>query len=654
MSASHPALFTQVLTAQEFHFDEFTLDRSRYRLQRGERPLRLEKLPMELLILLVQRRGELVSREEIAEQLWGKDVFVDVDHSINTAVRKVRMALRDDPDHPRFVETIVGKGYRFAAPVTCTNGDARAGSGSAESEIGPKSTVEARAISGPAPVTIERAVVPMWLIYIAVGIAVLAVLIFAVVRRREAGQKTSPATAIKALAVLPLRNLSGDPNQEYLADGLTEAITGRLSGIQHLRVISRTSAMHFKDSKLSAPEIARTLHVDALVEGSVIRDGSRIRVTAQLIRGPSDDHFWSETYDRDFADALSLESDIAQSIAAKVRITISGPERERLAAARAVSPQVYEDYLKGWFALDNPEHPKSEVQKALQYFQAAINKDPTFAPAYLGLAIAYDELGSTFMGDAPQETLPKEIAAVQKALALEPDFAEAHAMLASMQQKQWHWGEAQSEYTLALKLKPSDAHICAGFAQWLVYQGRADEALAEVRHARELDPFAITGTDTGWILFNARRYQEAIQEYRSALSVRPDDVNALWNLGFALLANHQPEEAITTLQKAVPISNRSSGILATLVAAYAQSGQRTDALRILDEIRKRKQAGYVPAGAFVYAYVGLGDYDQAFAWLDHAYQEHSNVMQFLKVNPFFDPLRGDARFSDVLQRVGLN
>ena len=302
-------------TGQVFQFGDFTLDQARYRLQRGERILRLERRPMELLFLLVERGGELVKREEVADRLWGTTVFVDVDQSINTAVRKIRIVLRDDPDRPRFIETVVGKGYRFAAPVT-VNGEA-----AASATTGLSATLH----TDPLGENTVREVVsteqnrkrPFVVKLLASAAAVLAILAtgWLAIDVHRAGTVAQPA--IKSLAVLPLKDLSCDPRQEYLADGMTEALISRLSGIHGLRVISRTSAMRLKDSKLSLPEIAKTLQVDAVVEGSVIRQGNRIRVTAQLIRGSSDQHFWSEVYDRELGDVLALQSDISQAIAAE-------------------------------------------------------------------------------------------------------------------------------------------------------------------------------------------------------------------------------------------------------------------------------------------------------------------------------------------------
>ncbi len=461
-----------------------------------------------------------------------------------------------------------------------------------------------------------------------------------------------PARASGHLPYFPLENLSGNSEQDYLADGMTEALIGRLSMIKGLRVISRTSSMQFKGTRTPVPQIAKTLSVDALVEGSVIREGNRIRVHAQLIRAATDEHFWSETYDRDLQDVLALQSDVAQSIARKVAVTVTGEEHARLTAARSVSPEVYESYLKGQFALEK-SNSRSEFEESIAYFEEAIKRDPTFAPAYVGLAAAHSNLGTVMIGAPAEEERPKAIAAARKALELDPELADAHVILANMQQRQWHWVEAEAEYKRALEITPNDAYAHGGFASWLLCQARTDEALAWARRGRELDPVAVSGDDVGWILFNARRYDEAVQEFRSLLAVRPDDANALWSLGFVLIAKEQSNEAIPVLEKAFSISDRSPGIIGVLVRAYAHSGRRSDALRLLAELKKRKQAGYIPAGAFVNAYLGLGENEEAYVWLEQAYKEQSNLLQWLKVHPYFDPLRDDPRFKNLLRRVGL-
>jgi len=457
---------------------------------------------------------------------------------------------------------------------------------------------------------------------------------------------------IKSLAVLPLKNLSGDATQEYLADGMTDALIGRLSAIHDLRVISRTSVMRFKNPQLSVPEIARTLNVDAIVEGSVMREGNRIRVTAQLIRGSTDEHFWSETYDRELRDVFTLQGELAQSIAEKVKVTVTGEEHERLTAARSVAPEVYESYLKGQFKL-NSSNSRTELERSVGYFEEAIQRDPTFAASYVGMAAAYSELGTVYIGAPPAETRPKVMAAARKALALDPDIAEAHVLLANTLQEEWNWTEAEAEYNRALDLNPNSADAHMMLALWLLCQGRTDEAVAWARRGRELDPLAVSGEIIGWILFQSHRYDEAIHELRSLVAVRQDDVSALSDLGFVLIANNQSDDAIPVLKKAISVSDGSPAATGVLIRAYARAGRRSDALRLLAELQRRRKKGYVPAGAFVNAYLGLGENDQAFTWLEEAYKEQSNILQFVKVHPFFDPIRGDPRFTDLVRRVGL-
>jgi len=480
-------------------------------------------------------------------------------------------------------------------------------------------------------------------------VVVLAIAIYVITRARRAN---SAQTKIGSLAVLPVKNLSGDPSQEYLADGMTDALIARLSTIHGLRVISRTSVMQFKNPRISVPEIARMLHVDAVVEGSLMREGNRIRVTTQLIRGASDEHFWSETYDRDVRDVFAVQSELAQSIARKVQVTITGAEQARLTSARPVAPEVYESYLKGRFAY-NKSNTRAGEEESIGYFEHAIEIDPTFAPAYVGLAAAYNDLGTVVIGDPPAQTRAKALSAVRKALELEPDLADAHVLLANLQQEQWHWADAEAEYRRALELSPNDADAHAGLASWLMCQGRTDEALAWARRGRELDPLAVSGANMGWILFQSHRYKEAIRELRSALAVQPDDIDVLLYLGFTLIANSQSEDAIPVLERAVSISHRSPAAIGVLIRAYSHAGRRKDALRLVAELKQRHKAGYLPAGAFVNAYLGLGESDQAFVWLEQAYKEQSNILQFLKVHPYFDPIRNDPRFRDLLRRTGL-
>jgi TolB-like protein/tetratricopeptide (TPR) repeat protein len=487
---------------------------------------------------------------------------------------------------------------------------------------------------------------------LAVGMGLVAAAWFGL---RHKGNAPQPQAAgkIESLAVLPLRNLSGDPAQQYLADGMTEALIGELAHIHNLRVISHTSVMRFQDGQTSAPEIARTLNVDALVEGSVIREGNRIRVTAQLIRGTTDEHFWSESYDRELRDALALESEVARGIADRVEVTVSGDEQRRLTQVRAVAPEVYVVYLKGRSALER-SRTRNEIEESLQFFKEAVREDPKFAPAYAGMANAYGKLGTIYFGEPPAETRARTKSAAEKALSLDPDLAEAHELLGNVLESEWHWGEAETEYRRALELNPNSAEAHNWLARWLSCQGREDEAVAEGERGRQLEPGAYPGLEVAWVLFLGHRFKDAERELRSGLAVEPGSVEMLWYLGFVLIAENRPDEAVPLLEKAAAMSQRSPGVLGVLVRAYAHAGRRSDALRVLEELKERSRKQYVPAGALVNAYLGLDDKEQAFVWLGRAYREQSNLLQYLKVHPYFDPVRDDPRFVDLQRRVGLN
>jgi TolB-like protein/DNA-binding winged helix-turn-helix (wHTH) protein/tetratricopeptide (TPR) repeat protein len=613
--------------SRTIQFGNFEADLRAGELRRDGSRIKLQEQPFRVLTLLLEHPGKVVSREELRNKLWPADTFVDFDHSLNAAIRRLRDALGDSAENPKFVETVSRRGYRFLAPV---NGE---------------QTVIAVA---PQPSTSQhRRMMVAAGVVLLLGIGALALML------RNGGAKSSREPPIRSIAVLPLENLSGDPTQEYLADGITEALIGRLSGIHDLRVISRTSVMRFKQTRLSVPEISKTLSVDAIVEGSVIREGSSIRVHAQLIRGATDGHVWSETYDRELRDVLALESEVAQSIAKKVEVTVTGEEHERLSRAPSVSPEVYESYLKGRFALSR-SNSRSEIEESIRYFEEAVKRDPRFAPAYVGVARANSALSTIFMGARPENAREAAMSAIRKALELDPDSAEAHVILADLQEQQWHWTEAEAEYRRALELNPSNPAAHNGLSGWMLRQGRADEALTWAKRGRELDPLAVSGAEIGWILFQARRYDEALHELRSVLAIEPNDASILRYLGYVLIAKNQPEDAIPVLEKALTLSDRSPGIIGVLIRAYAHAGRRADALKLLAELKKRKQAGYVPAGAFVNAYLGLGERDQGFASLEQAYNEKSAILQFLKVHPFFDPLRDDPRFADLVRRVGLN
>lgn len=703
-------LTPNMYTAQDpriVRFGSFEADLHTRELRKHGLKVKLQEQPFQVLAMLLARPGELVTREEIRSRLWPQDTFVDFDHALNAAVRRLRDAMNENAESPRFVETLPRRGYRFIAPVVklsieeavqpetgilrnptvAVRGEPETGASPSE-KVALQRVVDHREETDSARVTIatntaslvepetsptvisqtlrpsarnpqqvvlqrpEEARPPKG-VKVPVAAIVILTLIIAAFVAYQIESKRSKQPTIRSLAVLPLQNLSGDPAQQYLVDGMTEELIGRLAGIHDLRVISRTSVMRFKNTQLSVPEIARILGVDAVVEGSVMREGSRIRVHAQLIRAASDEHFWSESYDRELRDVLAMDADVAQAVAHKVEVTMTGEEHQRLAAVRPVLPEVYENYLKGKFALDKANN-KSNIDESIAYFNEAIRKDPTYAPSYLGLATAYTSLTTVFMGGVAEQERPRAVLAVREALELDAGLADAHVLMASIAESQWHWAEAESEYQYALDLRPNDAAAYSGLAWWLDCQGRTEEAVAMRRRARELDPLAVSGAGLGWDLFFGRHYDQAEQELRSVLALSADNANALWILGFVLIANHHPKDAVRALEKGVSISNRSPALVGLLINAYAQADRRRDALRLLEELKRHKQTAYVPAAAFIFAYLGLGENEQAFVWLEQAYQEQSNVLQTLKVLPFFDPIRSDPRFVDLLRRVGLD
>jgi TolB-like protein/DNA-binding winged helix-turn-helix (wHTH) protein/Tfp pilus assembly protein PilF len=594
--------------------------------------IKLQEQPFHVLTVLLQRPGEVVTREELRSQNWPADTFVDFDNSLNTAINKLRDALGDSAESPRFIETLPRRGYRFIASVDGL------GAGPDDQDVRRPGRVR------PAP-----RLMPWFIALFSLAILVAALFASNVFHLRDRLTANMRAPRIHSLAVLPLTNLSGDPTQEFFSDGMTDALITDLAKMGSVKVISRTSVMRYKKTGKSLPEIARELNVDGIIEGAVQRSDDHVRITAQLIEGSTDRHLWANSYDRELRDVLALQSDVALGIARQIEIAL-GPQSGSPVSTRQVAPAVYETYLKGRFELHKAD-TSTELKETLRQFQAAIDADATFAPAYAGLAATYSQLATVFMGERPYEARQKVYAAAGKALELDPQLVEAHVVLADTLAEDWRWSEAEEEYRRAIALSPSDADANAGLAEWFNCEGRTQEALSWARRAQELDPLALHGTDIGWILFNARRYDEAIRELRTVLAVEPENVSALWFLSFALIGAEHFDEAIQTLERVASATHRSSGVLGVLVHAYAGADRRAEALRILDELHRRRKTGYVPPAAFLTAYLGLGDKQQAFAWLERSIEERSKIIQFLKVQPFFDPLRGDPRFTAFLRRA---
>jgi serine/threonine-protein kinase len=470
-------------------------------------------------------------------------------------------------------------------------------------------------------------------------------------RTRSGGRA---ARTIRSLAVLPLADLSGDASRRFFADGMTDALIGDLSRIRALRVISRTSTQRYRDTKAPLRQVAAELGVDAVVEGSVLWSGERIRVSAQLSDAAEDRTLWAESYERDLADVLALQRELATAISQEVRVQLTTDERTRLQApAAAVDPVAYESYLQGRQSLAQPG--AASARKAMELFRRAIARSPNYAQAYAGLSSAYFRLGTVELGRPSAEMKALAEAAANRALALDDGLAEAHAALGSVQLTRWQWDAAERSLTRAIATDPSHVRAHVVLSQFFTFFERAVEAVEQARTAQALDPFsARTRGHLAYALLNGRRYEEALAEFRQASEMDPNDGWVLWNLGVTYAELGRFEEAIAALERAVSLSKGSPAFLGSLGNACARAGRRERALAIRDELTALAQKDYVTPAAFVLLYAGLGDKERAFEWLEKAAADQTNLMQFLRVYPPLDPLRSDPRFAAMVRRVGLD
>jgi len=598
----------------------------RQELRKAGIRIRLEGQPLAILQMLLERPGELVTREELQKNLWPADTFVDFEHSLNAAVKRLRASLNDSADQPRYVETLARRGYRFIAPLNAADAE-----------------------TGVAPSIVRGQRVRL------IAIAVFALAVGGWGWRQWRHRFAVPALpVIRSLAVLPLTNLSGDPSQEYIADGMTEELIGRLSHIHGLRVISRTSAMHFKNTQLSVPEIAKTLGVDAIVEGSVTREGSHIRVHAQLIRGATDEHIWAEEYQREYRSILGLQDDVARSIAGRIESSLTPQGRASLAPVSAVGPEAYEDYLKGRYYFN--QRTENALNKSVVNFQQAIAREPNYGLAYSGLADAYALLG--FRGSFPsKDALSRAKAAASKAIEIDGMLAEAHASLAFIAETyEWDWATAEREYKRALELNPGDARTHHWYAGYLMYVGRFDEGIAEAKRARDLDPLSLPVNNAlAGRLLVAGRVDEALEQVRKTFEMDPHFAPAHQTLGWAYLNQGKQKEAIREFQQALQLSgNTATDFTLDLAFAYAVGGKRDEARRILATLKQQHEKGLVPSGSVAILYGALGELNEAFAWLEKAYQERDPELTYINVpGRRFEPLRRDPRFKKILVRMGL-
>jgi TolB-like protein/Tfp pilus assembly protein PilF len=568
-----------------FRFGEFELDISAYELRRGGQPVHLERHPMDLLILLVERRRQLVSRADIAKRLWDPTVFVDVEMGVNTAIRKLRQALRDSRESPAFVETISGKGYRFIAPVN----------------------------------------------------AVLSE------RHQE---------AIESVAVLPFANDSADPDAEYLSDGITETLINNLSQIWNLRVVARSTVFRYKGKEADPQKAGSDLHVRAVVSGRLLQRGSTLIVRAELMDVATGAQLWGGQYNRQAEDVFLLQGDLSREISEKLQLQLTGDQKQRLTKRYTEDAEAYRLYLKGRYHWNkrNPE----DLQKAVEYFRQALDKDPAYSLAYAGLADTYPYL-SFFHLVPPRVAMPKAKAAAAKALEIDDHLAEAHVSLGYVSFTfDGDWSAAGKHFEQALALNPAYSGAHTFYAFYLSSLGRSEEALAVAKRALDRDPASCAVSHSLAVqLYLARQFEQAIEQAHNTLEMDAHFAISYEVLGEAYLSKGLYREGLLALEQFSALSRSSATSRALLGYSHARLGEHSTAVRLIEELDAASQHGFVPAFLFALVYAGLDDQDQAFSWLEKAYEERFYRLAYLKVEALWDPLRSDPRFADLLRRVGI-
>jgi TolB-like protein/DNA-binding winged helix-turn-helix (wHTH) protein len=621
-------------TADRVIFGDFQFNLSTGELYEGGQKVRLSGQPADVLRYLVRRAGTLVTREELRSALWPADTFVDFDHGVNSCIQRIRQALRDSVGAPRYIETLPKQGYRFIGAIRIAE-EAAAAIGN---EPGSRASSPRRALLAWAMVAALVALIAV------AGI----VLVPRWVRVRRG------ASGIHSLAVLPIENLSGDPEQEFFADGMTDELITMIAKNTPVRVISRTSVMCYKGArKPMMKEIARALDVDAVVEGSVLRAGGRVRITTQLIDARADKHLWAESYEGDLKDVLALQADVATAISRRLQPALNS--RSLVPAVKAASnPEAHEAYLRGKYYL----HKRTgvELKQSEEYFRRAIELDPGDASAYAALAEAYQIQGSWEGGYvAPNEAFPKAMAAAEKALQLDDTLADAHAALgyAKLYYK-WDWPGAESELRKAIALNPSSEDGHHWFSHYLLSLGRVGDSLAESQRAIQMAPVdPLINVHLAWHYLFAREYEQAIEQARRVQNMDLPPYKVYLFEGLAFEQQGHFREAIEWLQKAVVSSGDISHSRSALGHAYGLSGDRAHAQQVLAELKTLSTRQYVPSYDIAIVYLGLGDREEAYRWLQKAYDERSAWMVYLNMDPRLDTLRSEARFKTLVRNVGL-
>ena len=631
-------------------FGVFELDLRAGELRKHGLRVRLQEQPFRVLEMLLEHSGEVVTREQLQKRLWPADTFVDFDHGLNKAVNKIREALGDSAESPRFVETVSRRGYRFLAEVKDADAAPVRRPELAVPPQQPQPAPEApdRPDSpGKVPEVKSLSLSHMW--KIAVLVLLLAAASLAIWKLHSWNRSSS---AIRSVAVLPFESLSSDASQDYFADGMTDELISDLGQISALRVISRTSVMSYKRARKPLPQIARELNVDAVVEGTVLRSGNEVRITAQLIEASADKHLWSQSYEGELRNTLALQNDVARAIADQIRINLNPQERAALKKVRVVNPEAFESYLKGRYFWN--KRTAEGLNVALAYFTQAIGEDPTFAQAYSGLADTYALLGDwQYAVMAPKDALPRAKAAAIKALELDSALGEAHNSLAfCLDGFEWNFDSAGKEFRRAIELNPGYATAHHWYAWHLSLLGRYDEAIAEMRKAENLDPLSlIINADLAELLVLAHSYDESILQSRKTIEMDANFALSHNQLGQAYLQKQMYKPAIAELEKSVQLSGGSPTCISNLARAYAESGKRSEAEKLLGDLKKRSHPNASLASEIAMIYAAVGNRDEAINWLEKGYKERFNPGVLLR--PGFDSLRSDPRFEELARRVGL-
>jgi TolB-like protein/DNA-binding winged helix-turn-helix (wHTH) protein/Flp pilus assembly protein TadD len=656
----------------------YELDLRPRRLRRGNHVLKLERIPLEILLLLLEHRDEIVPRDQIVSRVWGQGVFLDTDNSIRGAIRKLRQVLKDDAETPRFIQTVTGQGYRFIAPVIAPE-NASVTSEPAASVV-PTSdrdfvseldgwlraqklrlveqdqdgTVEKATPAGTAHGQENRNAYRWPLVGAAVLLLVACLLSFLVVRgwRRASSLPTRSQGKI-VLAVLPFENLSRDPDQEFFSDGLTEEMITQVGKVnrEQLTVVARSSVAKYKGSNMAAKAIGKELNADYLVQGSVRRSSGRVRITVQLIKAQNQTDLWTESYDRELKDLLAVQDSVVQSIASQIHIALSEEEKTRLANPRHTRPEAYEAYLKGRYYWN--KRTADGMQKAEVYFQQAIDSDPTYAAAYSGLADCNS--GLTWHGfKAPVDALPKAYAAARRAVEIDPQSAEAHASMGLVLSHLWDWAGSEAEFKRALELDPQYANAHHWYGDYLSIKGRHNEALAEASRALELDPLnLVIGTWVALRYYQAHNYSRAIEQARNSVELDSNFAAAHLLLGEGYVQAGLQSEGLSELKRAATLSGGSPLYTAQVGVALAVAGRKREALRIAHELGTISRKHYVSPYGLAQIYAALNSKEETFKWLQAAYIDRAVWMEYLAVDPIFDRYRSDDRFQELLRRIGL-